>query len=42
MTEFAENTNEFAEIRYSLFFMNFEYELRIKFDMTKVFNPQSV
>ena len=42
MAEFTENTNEFIEIRYSLFFINFEYELRIKFDIMKISNSQSI
>ena len=42
MTEFAENANESAEIRHSLFFTNFEYELRMKFNIMKVFNLQSI
>ena len=41
MTEFAENMNELTEIEHSLFFMNFEYELRMKFNMIKIFNLQS-
>ena len=42
MTEFAENANESEETRYNLFFMNFGYESRMKFDMMKMFNFQSV
>ena len=42
MTEFAENVNESAETEYNLFFMNFEYELRMKFDIMKMFNSQSI
>ena len=42
MTEFTENINESAETEYSLFFTNFEYESRIKFDIIKIFNPQSI
>ena len=42
MTEFTENVNEFTEIRYSPFFMNFKYELRIKFNIMKMFNLQSI
>ena len=42
MTEFTENVNESAEIEYSLFFMNFRYELRMKFDTMRVFNFQSI
>ena len=41
MTEFTENANESAEIKYSSFFMNFRYKLRMKFNMMKIFNPQS-
>ena len=41
MTEFAENVNESAEIEHSLFFVNFEYELRIEFNIMKIFNFQS-
>ena len=41
MTEFAENVNESAGIRHSPFFINFEYELRMKFNITKMFNSQS-
>ena len=42
MTEFTENANEFIEIRHSLFFINFKYKLRMKFNITKMFNPQSI
>ena len=42
MTEFTENVNESAEIEHSPFFANFRYKLRMKFDIIKVFNPQSV
>ena len=42
MTKFTENINESAETRYSLFFVNFKYELRIKFNIIKIFNPQSI
>ena len=38
MTEFAENANESVETEHSLFFINFEYELRIEFNILKVFN----
>ena len=38
MTEFTENVNESTEIRHSSFFINFKYELRIKFNMMKIFN----
>ena len=41
MTEFTENANESAETEYSLFFVNFEYKLRMKFNIIKIFNPQS-
>ena len=39
MTKFTENTNESAETEYSLFFANFKYELRMKFDIMKVSDP---
>ena len=42
MTEFTENINELTEIEHSLFFINFEYELRMKFNIIKIFNPQSI
>ena len=42
MAEFTENANESAETEHSSFFMNFEYELRMKFNIMKVFNPQSI
>ena len=42
MTEFAENVNELTETEHSPFFTNFKYELRMKFDITKIFNPQSI
>ena len=42
MTEFTENANESTETRYSPFFVNFEYELRMKFNMMKIFNLQSI
>ena len=42
MTKFAENVNESAETEYSLFFVNFGYKLRMKFNIMKVFNPQSI
>ena len=41
MTEFAENTNKLTETEHSFFFINFEYKSRMKFDIMKVFNPQS-
>ena len=41
MTEFAENANELAETEYSFFFVNFEYESRMKFNIIKISNPQS-
>ena len=41
MTEFTENINESAETEYSFFFTNFEYKLRMKFNIIKIFNPQS-
>ena len=42
MTEFTENTNELTETEYSLFFTNFEYELRMKFNTTKISDLQSI
>ena len=42
MAEFTENANELVETEYSLFFANFEYKLRMEFNIMKVFNPQSV
>ena len=42
MIEFAENANELIGTEYSLFFVNFKYELRIKFDIMKISDPQSV
>ena len=42
MTEFAENANKLVEIEHNLFFMNFEYKLRMKFNITKIFNPESI
>ena len=41
MTEFTENANESVETEYSLFFTNFKYKLRMKFNIIKVFNLQS-
>ena len=41
MTEFTENTNESVEIEHSSFFINFEYESRMKFDIIKISDPQS-
>ena len=41
MTEFTENINESAEIEHSLFFINFKYELRMKFNIIKMSDPQS-
>ena len=41
MAEFAENANKSAEIEYSLFFANFKYELRMKFNIIKVSDSQS-
>ena len=42
MAEFTENVNESTGIRHSPFFTNFKYELRMKFNIIKVFNPQSI
>ena len=41
MAEFTENTNESARTEHSLFFANFEYKSRMKFDTMKVSDPQS-
>ena len=41
MAEFTENINELTETEHSLFFTNFEYELRMKFDIKKISDPQS-
>ena len=41
MTEFAENANELTEIEHSSFFTNFRYKSRMKFDIMKMFDPQS-
>ena len=41
MTEFTKNVNESAEIEHSPFFTNFKYKSRMKFNIIKVFNPQS-
>ena len=41
MTEFTENTNKSTEIEHSLFFANFEYKSRMKFNIMKVSDPQS-
>ena len=42
MTEFTENVNEFIETEHSFFFMNFRYKLRMKFNIMKIFNLQSI
>ena len=42
MTEFTENANETTETEYNFFFMNFEYESRMKFNIIKIFNSQSI
>ena len=42
MTEFTENANESAETEHSSFFINFEYESRMKFNIMKISNPQSI
>ena len=42
MTEFTENANESAETEYSFFFTNFKYKLRMKFDIMKISDPQSI
>ena len=41
MTEFNENVNESAETEYNPFFINFKYELRMKFNIIKMSNLQS-
>ena len=42
MTEFTENANELTETEHSFFFINFEYELRMKFNIMKVSDSQSI
>ena len=42
MTKFAENANELVETEHSFFFMNFGYEPKMKFNITRVFNLQSI
>ena len=42
MTEFTENANESAETEHNFFFINFGYKLRMKFNITKISNPQSI
>ena len=42
MTEFTENVNESAETEYNFFFINFEYKLRMKFNIMKISDPQSI
>ena len=42
MTEFTENINELAETEYSLFFTNFKYKLRMKFNIMKISDSQSI
>ena len=42
MTEFAENANESVKIEHSPFFINFEYELRMKFNIMKISDSQSI
>ena len=42
MTEFTKNINESVKTEHSPFFINFEYKLRMKFNIIKVFNPQSI
>ena len=41
MTEFTENANELAGTEHSPFFTNFGYESRMKFNITKMSDPQS-
>ena len=42
MAEFTENANKLIETEHSPFFINFKYKLRMKFNITKIFNPQSI
>ena len=42
MAEFTENANELAETEHSFFFANFKYESRMKFNIKKMSDPQSV
>ena len=41
MTDFTENINESVETEYSFFFINFEYKLKMKFNIKTIFNLQS-
>ena len=41
MTEFTENANKLAETEHSFFFINFEYKLRMKFNIIKISDSQS-
>ena len=41
MAEFTKNVNELTETEHSPFFVNFGYELRMKFDIMKISDPQS-
>ena len=42
MAEFTENVNKSAETEYSFFFTNFKYESRMKFNIIKISNLQSI
>ena len=41
MIKFTENANELTETGHSLFFVNFKFELRMKFNTIRVFRSQS-
>ena len=41
MIKFTENINKSAETEYSFFFINFEYKLRMKFNIMRIFISQS-
>ena len=41
MTEFTKNVNKLTETEHNLFFINFEYKLRMKFNTIKVSDLQS-
>ena len=42
MTEFTENANKLTEIEHSSFFINFEYKLRMKFNIIKISDLQNI
>ena len=42
MTEFTENANKLTETEHSFFFINFKYKLRMKFNIIKISNSQSI